>query len=277
MFVSILATYQVVMNVKKTRVYRRITRKKAPPLHNTPLHEHTRWYIVCLIFRPSIYHRGYVEYHTPYGDRLKIVSNSKIIMDTVHPQRAQVWTPAWRRQLCPITAVIRTSLRPQRHRYLLLPRLERRSRRFSPGSACLPVPVLVLPIPRSHSLAIVHNVSTPPQYQSPSLPHPVLTTSPPHHTPSLPHPVLTTPPQYHTPSLPHPVLTTPPPHHTHSSPHPLLPHPSSPHPSCGAAVMGAITGDTLDTTPPYNSTPGDNIFKRQIVITGVCILPCYTI
>ena len=35
------------------------------------------------------------------------------------------------------------------------------------------------------------------------------------------------------------------------------------------------TGDTLDTTHPYNSTPGDNIFKRQIVITGVCFLPCY--
>ena len=40
--------------------------------------------------------------------------------------------------------------------------------------------------------------------------------------------------------------------------------------------MVAITGDTLDTTPPYNSTPGDIIFKRQIVITGACFLPCYT-
>ena len=57
-------------------------------------------------------------------------------------------TPAWRLQLCPIT-VIRTSLRPHPHRYLLLlPRLERRSHRFSPGSARLPLLVLALPIPR---------------------------------------------------------------------------------------------------------------------------------
>ena len=132
-------------------------------------------------------------------------------MDTVHPQRAPVWTPAWRQQLHPIT-VSRTSLRPQPRRYLLLPRLERRSRRFSRGSARLPVPVMVLPIPR-----LLLRVSTP-------------------------HPLVTTPP-----------LAT------------------------GLPCMMAITGDTLDTAPPYNNTPGDNIFKRQIVITGVCFLPCYTV
>ena len=38
--------------------------------------------------------------------------------------------------------------------------------------------------------------------------------------------------------------------------------------------MVAITGDTLDTTTAYTTTPGDIFFKRQIVITGVCFLPC---
>ena len=61
-----------------------------------------------------------------------------------------------------------------------------------------------------------------------------------------------TPPQYRTPSLPHPL-------------------------AAGLPCMVAITGDTLDTTPPYNSTPGDNVFKRQIVITGVCFLACCTV
>ena len=44
--------------------------------------------------------------------------------------------------------------------------------------------------------------------------------------------------------------------------------------------MVLIIRDTLDSTPPptHNSTPGDNIFKGQIVITGgVCFLPCYTV
>ena len=86
---------------------------------------------------------------------------------------------------------------------------------FSPGSARLPVPVLVLPIPR-----LLLRVSTPPQY--------------------------------HTPSLPHPL-------------------------AAGLPCMVAITGDTLDTTPSYNSTPGDNIFKSQIVITGVFFLSRYTV
>ena len=44
--------------------------------------------------------------------------------------------------------MILTGLRPQPHRYLLLPRFERRSRRFPPGSTRLRVPVPVLPIPR---------------------------------------------------------------------------------------------------------------------------------
>ena len=38
--------------------------------------------------------------------------------------------------------------------------------------------------------------------------------------------------------------------------------------------MVLITGGTLDTTPPYQSTPGDDIFKGQQAITGVCFHPC---
>ena len=48
--------------------------------------------------------------------------------------------------------------------------------------------------------------------------------------------------------------------------------------------MLLIIADALDSTPTHNSTPGDNIFKRQNivtlsqnVITGVCFLPCYTV
>ena len=37
----------------------------------------------------------------------------------------------------------------------------------------------------------------------------------------------------------------------------------------------AITGDALDSTPPHNSTPGNNILSSQAVITGLCFLPCY--
>ena len=32
--------------------------------------------------------------------------------------------------------------------------------------------------------------------------------------------------------------------------------------------MLVVTEDTVDTTRPYNSTPGDNIFTHQIVIAG---------
>ena len=41
--------------------------------------------------------------------------------------------------------------------------------------------------------------------------------------------------------------------------------------------MVLITGGTLDTAPPYKSTPGDDIFKGQRVIAGVCFHPCYTV
>ena len=159
----------------------------------------------------------------PYGERLKIVTNSEIITPSrgYHsPATGTGLDNSMEATAAPHHTVIRTSLRLQPLRYLLLPRLERRSRRFFRGSARLPVPVLVLPIPRSYSLAIVNNVSTPPQSHPPSLPHPL---------------------------------------------------------SAGLPCMVAITGDTLGTTPPYNSTPGDNIFKRQSFITGVCFLPCYTV
>ena len=41
--------------------------------------------------------------------------------------------------------------------------------------------------------------------------------------------------------------------------------------------MVLITGGTLDTIPFYKSTPGDDIFKGQKVITGVCFRPCYAV
>lgn len=41
--------------------------------------------------------------------------------------------------------------------------------------------------------------------------------------------------------------------------------------------MHVITGDALDYAHLHNSTPGDNIFKRKHVITGVLVLPCYTV
>ena len=37
-----------------------------------------------------------------------------------------------------------------------------------------------------------------------------------------------------------------------------------------------IARDAFDSTHLHNSTPGDNVFNGQIVITGVCFLPCYT-
>ena len=64
-----------------------------------------------------------------------------------HNTHVPVWipVPAWRHLLRPIT-VGRSSLRPGPHRYLLLPRLKRGSRRFLPCPPRLPVPVLVLPL-----------------------------------------------------------------------------------------------------------------------------------
>ena len=64
-----------------------------------------------------------------------------------HNTHAPVWipVPAWR-QLLRLITVGQSSLRPGSHPYLLLPRLERGSRRFFPGPPRLPVPVLVLPV-----------------------------------------------------------------------------------------------------------------------------------
>ena len=59
------------------------------------------------------------------------------------------------------------------------------------------------------------------------------------------------------PSISHPLVITP--------------------PAAGLLCMVLITGGTLDTTHPYKSTPGDDIFKVQKVVTGVCFHPCYTL
>ena len=48
-------------------------------------------------------------------------------------------------------------------------------------------------------------------------------------------------------------------------------------PAAGLVCMVLITGVALDTTPPYKSTPGDDIFKCQKVITRVCFHPFYTV
>ena len=57
----------------------------------------------------------------------------------------------------------------------------------------------------------------------------------------------------------------------------MLPHPLVITPlTVGLLCMALITGGTLHTTPPYKSTPSDDIFKGQKVITGVCFRPCYT-
>lgn len=46
-----------------------MTRKIHTPLtYHTPVHEHTRWYFVwAVVILSSLYHRRFVEYHTPYG------------------------------------------------------------------------------------------------------------------------------------------------------------------------------------------------------------------
>ena len=62
---------------------------------------------------------------------------------TIYDQPAPVWTPAWRQLPRPLT-VGRTSLRLRPHLWLLLPRLGRRSCRFSLGPARLPELALTL-------------------------------------------------------------------------------------------------------------------------------------
>ena len=49
------------------------------------------------------------------------------------------------------------------------------------------------------------------------------------------------------------------------------------HPAAGVLCMVTITGSTLDTTHHYQSTPGDDIFEGQKVITGACFHPCCTV
>ena len=95
----------------------RITRKKAhtpqitpPPYMNTP---GDIWFVS---FFDHHFITGCMLNTTPPRESLNMVQNSKIshrLVDTIHPQRAPVWTPASRQQKpCPIT-VVRTGLRPQ--------------------------------------------------------------------------------------------------------------------------------------------------------------------
>ena len=56
-----------------------------------PLQKHTGGYIFVIVFRPSIYHRGYVEYHTPFGRTPHPILSSKVLypVGTIHPQHAR--------------------------------------------------------------------------------------------------------------------------------------------------------------------------------------------
>ena len=44
--------------------------------------------------------------------------------------------------------------------------------------------------------------------------------------------------------------------------------------AAGLLCIVLITGGMLDTAHPYESTPGDDIFEGQKLITGVCFHPC---
>ena len=106
--------------------------------------------IFYILFRPSLYLRGCVDYRTSFGRTPENISKSKVShwwTPFTHNTHAPLRIPvsAWRQLLRPIT-VGRSSLRPRTYRYLLLPHPERGTRRFVPGPPRLPVPVLVLPL-----------------------------------------------------------------------------------------------------------------------------------
>ena len=99
------------------------TEESTPPLDNTHPYMNTP---VDILFVSFFDHHfitlGTLNTTSPTGNALKKYQTPKLsrrLVDTIHPQRAPVWTPAWRQQLCPIT-VTRTSLQPQPHRCLLL-------------------------------------------------------------------------------------------------------------------------------------------------------------
>ena len=119
-----------------------------PPLKNTPPPcKSIPEGIFVIGFLPSLHHRGTLNTTHLSDARLKHIEPSIRWTPSVRNTRAPVWipVPAWRRPLRPITAR-RSSLRPGPLHHLLLPHLERWSRRFFPGRPRLPVPVLVLPL-----------------------------------------------------------------------------------------------------------------------------------
>ena len=131
----------------------RITRMIAhTPGITPPLQKHTRGYIyIFSVFPPSLYHRGYFEYHTPFRRTPENIPVSKSEYHTrwtpfTHNTHAPVWipVPARRGQLLRPITVGRSSLWPGLHLYLLLPYLERGSCRFFPRPPHLPVPTLTL-------------------------------------------------------------------------------------------------------------------------------------
>ena len=92
---------------------------------------------------------------------------------------------------------------------------------------------------------------------------------------------------YHTPKhtlcgcsgvLSHPLLITPLIYHTPNTPcgcSDVLSHPLAYHPSLGPPASCTLSPGVDKITPP--PTPGDNIFKSQNVITGVCCLVSVTV
>ena len=129
------------------------TDDSTPPLNNTPPYKITPGGIFLDSFSTVTFITGGTLNTTPPSDvRLKTYQTPKHHSrwtPFTHNTHAPVWipVPAWRQLLRPIT-VGRSSLRPGPHRYLLLPRLERGSRRFFPGPPRLPVSVLVLALLR---------------------------------------------------------------------------------------------------------------------------------
>ena len=104
--------------------------------------------LFSIIFPTVTLSPGYVDYRTPFGSTPENISSQKYhtrwtpFTHKTHTT-VRMLVPAWRQLLRPIT-VGPSSLRPGPHRHLVLPCLERGSRRyFPPGPPRPPVPALV--------------------------------------------------------------------------------------------------------------------------------------
>ena len=117
-----------------------------------------------------------------------------------------------------------------------------------------------------------------------------------HHAPAIPHPFkcaaaavqlykqYSHPFIYHTPNThfrrsdvpSHPLFITPP--NTPCGCPYVVSHPVVYHPPFGAHASCTLSpGVHKIPHPPQDTTPGDNVFKAQNVITGVCYLVSFTV